>query len=75
MEAVIQKLDNSFRTKLTSQELEEHIRQLCKLLPTWSTIHNVRKVDYLKLNRNVELNKVIKQLEILADDKVKTKVS
>ncbi|XP_011703685.1 PREDICTED: DNA replication factor Cdt1 [Wasmannia auropunctata] len=72
IEAVIQKLDNSFRTKLTSQELKEHIRQLCKLLPTWASIHNVRKVDYLKLDKNVELAKVIKRLEILANDKVKT---
>lgn len=72
MEVVIQKLDNSFRTKLTLQEMEEHIRQLCKLLPTWTSIHNVRKVDYLKLDKNVELSKVIKQLEILANDKVKT---
>lgn len=72
MEVVIQKLDNSFRTKLTLQEMEEHIRQVCKLLPTWASIHNVRKVDYLKLDKNVELSKVIKQLEILANDKVKT---
>ncbi|XP_011163900.2 DNA replication factor Cdt1 [Solenopsis invicta] len=72
MESVIQKLNNSFRTKLTSQEMEEHIRQLCKLLPTWTNIHNVRKVDYLKLDKNVELAKVIKRLEILANDKVKT---
>lgn len=72
MEAVIQKLDNSFRAKLTSQEMEEHIRQLCKLLPMWASIHNVRKVDYLKLDKNVELAKVIERLEILANDKVKT---
>jgi len=72
MEVVIQKLDNSFRTKLTLQEMEEHIRQLCKLLPTWISMHNVRKVDYLKLDKNVELAKVIKRLEILANDKVKT---
>ncbi|EGI62787.1 PREDICTED: DNA replication factor Cdt1 [Acromyrmex echinatior] len=71
LEIVIQKLDNSFRTKLMLQEMEEHIRQLCKLLPTWASIHNVRKVDYLKLDKNVELAKVINQLEILANDKVK----
>ncbi|EZA53127.1 hypothetical protein DMN91_005135 [Ooceraea biroi] len=71
METAIQKLDNSFRTKLTPQEMEEHIRQLCKLLPMWIGIHNVRKVDYVKLDRNVELAKVVKRLEILANDKVK----
>lgn len=72
LEAVIQKLDNSFRTKLTSQEMEEHIRQLCKLLPTWASIHNVRKVNYLKVDKNLELAKVIKRLENLANEKVKT---
>ncbi|XP_072752927.1 DNA replication factor Cdt1 [Anoplolepis gracilipes] len=72
LEAVIQKLDNSFRIKLTSQEMEEHVRQLCKLLPTWASIHNVRKVNYLKLDKNVELAKVIKRLEVLTNDKVKT---
>lgn len=72
LEAVIQKLDNSFKTKLTSQEMEEHIRQLCKLLPTWASIHNVRKINYLKLDKNLELAKVIKRLEILANDKIKT---
>jgi len=71
METIIQKLDNSFRTKLTPQEMEDHIRQLCKLLPMWTSIHNVRKVDYMKLDRNVELAKVIKRLEILANDKIK----
>lgn len=70
MEVVMRKLDNSFRTKLTLQEMEEHIRLLCKLLPTWSSIHNVRKVDYLKIDKNVDLAKVIKRLEILANDKV-----
>lgn len=71
METVMQRLDNSFRMKLTPQEMEEHIRQLCKLLPTWTSMHNVRKVDYLKLDRNVELAKVMKRLEILANDKIK----
>lgn len=72
LQAMIQKLDNSFRTKLTSQEIEEHIRQLCKLIPTWISILNVRKVDYLKLDKNVELAKIIKRLEILINDKIKT---
>ncbi|KAL6430326.1 hypothetical protein ACFW04_007793 [Cataglyphis niger] len=71
LEVVIQKLDNSFRIKLTSQEMEEHVRQLCKLLPMWTNIHTVRKMNYLKLDKNIELAKVIKRLEILANNKVK----
>ncbi|XP_047347869.1 DNA replication factor Cdt1-like [Vespa velutina] len=72
LEHVLTKLDNSFRTKLTTAELEEHVRKLCKLLPIWASIHNVRKTDYLKLAKDVDLNKVIKMLEIVANDKVTT---
>lgn len=72
LEHVLAKLDNSFRTKLTAAELEEHVRKLCKLLPTWASIHNVRKMDYLKLAKDVDLAKVIKMLEIVANGKVTT---
>lgn len=71
LEHVLAKLDNSFRTKLTAAELEEHVRKLCKLLPTWASIHNVRKTDYLKLAKDVDLIKVTKMLEITANHKVK----
>ncbi|XP_076248492.1 chromatin licensing and DNA replication factor double parked [Calliopsis andreniformis] len=70
LEFVVAKLENSFRAKLTPVELEEHIRLLCKLLPVWTNIHNVRKIDYLKLQKEVDLGKVIKRLEILANSKV-----
>ncbi|XP_011151432.2 DNA replication factor Cdt1 isoform X1 [Harpegnathos saltator] len=71
METVVQRLDNSFRIKLTPNEMDEHLRLLCKLLPTWTSIHNVRKIDYLKLNRNADVAKVIRRLETLASDKIK----
>ncbi|OAD62074.1 DNA replication factor Cdt1 [Eufriesea mexicana] len=72
LEFVITKLENSFRAKLTAAELEEHVRLLCKLLPKWSSIHNVRKIDYLKLQKEIDLTKVVKRLEIMANDKVKS---
>ncbi|KZC04828.1 PREDICTED: DNA replication factor Cdt1 [Dufourea novaeangliae] len=72
MEFVVEKLENSFKAKLSPNELEEHIRLLCKLLPTWTSIHNVRKVDHLKLQKEVDLGKVIKRLEIMANDKVRS---
>lgn len=70
MEFVINKVDNSYRAKLTPNELEDHVRLITKLLPTWSSIYNVRKVDYLKLAKNVDINKVVRKLEIMANDKV-----
>ncbi|CAD1475289.1 unnamed protein product, partial [Heterotrigona itama] len=69
LEFVITKLENSLKAKLTPAELEEHLRLLCKLLPTWTSIHNVRKVNYLKLQKEIDLTKVIKKLEIIANDK------
>ncbi|XP_078043063.1 chromatin licensing and DNA replication factor double parked [Augochlora pura] len=73
MEFVIGKLENSFKAKLTPNELEEHIRLLCKLLPIWTSIHNVRKIDYLKLQKEVDLGKVVKKLELMANHKVTSK--
>lgn len=70
LEFVITKLENSYRAKLTSAELEEHVRLLCKLLPTWASIHIVRKIDYLKLQKDFDLGKVVKRLEIMANNKV-----
>lgn len=67
---VIDKLDNSYRTKLTPNELEEHIRLMCKLLPTWASIHHVRKMDYLKVAKDMDIGKVVKRFEVMANDKV-----
>ncbi|XP_057322683.1 DNA replication factor Cdt1 [Microplitis mediator] len=72
LDFVIDKLDNSYRTKLTSKELEDHIRLMCKLLPTWATIHHVRQQDYLKIAKDVDIARVVKKYEIIANDKLKT---
>ncbi|KAJ8688387.1 hypothetical protein QAD02_024182 [Eretmocerus hayati] len=69
LEFVVKKLDDSYRTKLSSSDLEEHIKLICKLLPLWATIHVVRKVDYLKIVKDMDMAKVIKRLEVLADEK------
>ncbi|XP_014472034.1 PREDICTED: DNA replication factor Cdt1 [Dinoponera quadriceps] len=70
METVIQRLNNSINVKLTPNEMDEHLRMLCKLLPTWVSIHNVRDVNYMKLDRNADIIKVIKRLETLANQKI-----
>ena len=71
LETVITKLDNSYRTKLTPNELEEHVRLVCKLLPTFACLQQVRHVNYLKLAKTADIVKVVKRLEILANEKVK----
>lgn len=70
LDTVITKLDNSFKTKLTPNELEEHIRLVCKLLPTFACLQKVRQIDYLKLAKTADILKVVKRLEIIANEKV-----
>lgn len=72
LEFALQKLDNSYRMKLTQTELEEHIRLLCTVAPAFTNIRNVRMIDYLKLVKDIDLAKVIKKLESVANDKLKT---
>ena len=69
VEHVIRKLDDSYRTKLATSNLEEHIRLLCKICPLWATIHVVRQANYLKLAKDFDMTKVIKRLEVLANEK------
>lgn len=72
LETVIVKLDNSYRTKLTPNEFEEHLRLICKLLPTFACLQKVRHVEYLKLAKTADIVKVVKRLETIANDKVKS---
>jgi chromatin licensing and DNA replication factor 1 len=69
IEFVVKKLNDSYRTKLTSNELEKHIMLLSKLLPLWAMVHVVRKVNYLKLAKDYDMAKVIRRLEVLAETK------
>lgn len=71
MEFVLRKLDNSMKTKHTLNELEEHIKLMCKIVPKWGSIHNVRKLDYLKLAKDVDFARVIQKLENAANEKTK----
>ncbi|XP_014205753.1 DNA replication factor Cdt1 [Copidosoma floridanum] len=70
LEQVVQKLDDSFRTKLTTNKLEEHLKLLCKLLPLWINLVVVRNVKYVKLARDCDMVKIIHRLEVLAEEKV-----
>ncbi|XP_046746600.1 DNA replication factor Cdt1 [Diprion similis] len=70
MEFVIKKLDNSYRAKLTPNELENLIKLMCQLLPVWASIQKVQKINYLKLTRDIDVNKVVRRFEIMANNKV-----
>lgn len=71
LEIVIKKIQNSFRTSLTTQEIETHLKLLTKEVPSWASLHEVRKTMYLKVNKEVDLSKVVETLEAAANEKSK----
>ncbi|XP_061391282.1 DNA replication factor Cdt1-like [Musca vetustissima] len=70
-EIVIKKIQNSFRTSLTAQEIEKHLKLIAKEVPAWVAFHEVRKTMYLKINKEMDLTKVIERLEAVANEKSK----
>lgn len=71
LEIVIKKIQNSFRTSLSPQEIENHLRLLSKEVPVWVAFHEVRKTMYLKINKDLDMNKIIEKLEAVANEKSK----
>ncbi|KAH8400825.1 hypothetical protein KR009_001205 [Drosophila setifemur] len=69
LEIVIKKIQNSFRANLTPQEIESHLKLLTKELPSWASFHEVRKTMYLKVAKDLDMNKIIEKLEGLANAK------
>ncbi|XP_017124816.1 DNA replication factor Cdt1 [Drosophila elegans] len=69
LEVVIKKIQNSFRANLTPQEIEAHLKLLAKELPSWASFHEVRKTMYLKVAKDLDMNKIIEKLESVANAK------
>ncbi|XP_016396405.1 DNA replication factor Cdt1-like isoform X1 [Sinocyclocheilus rhinocerous] len=62
MELACNRMIASYRSPLSSDEMEKHLRLLAELTPAWLTVHPVRKDVYLKLNKTVDLNTVLDKL-------------
>ncbi|XP_067257671.1 DNA replication factor Cdt1 isoform X2 [Chanodichthys erythropterus] len=62
MELTCNRMIASYRSPLSSDEMEKHLRLLAELTPTWLTIHPIRKDLYLKLNKTMDLNIVLDTL-------------
>ncbi|XP_033468613.1 DNA replication factor Cdt1 [Epinephelus lanceolatus] len=62
MEVACNRTVASFRSALSTGEMEKHIRLLAEVASDWLTIHPVRKDFYLKLNKNMELSIVLDKL-------------
>ncbi|XP_053665342.1 DNA replication factor Cdt1 [Anopheles marshallii] len=70
LETPVVKIENSYRGKLTLQELEEHIRMIAQLVPFWLSLPEVRKVKYAKIAKDCDLSKVLDVLERKANEAV-----
>ncbi|KAK2914239.1 hypothetical protein Q8A67_002638 [Cirrhinus molitorella] len=62
MELACNRMIASYRSPLSSDEMEKHLRLLAELTPAWLTVHPIRKDMYLKLNKTVDLNIVLDKL-------------
>ncbi|CAL8254119.1 unnamed protein product [Lota lota] len=64
MEMACNRMVASYRSALTTGEMEKHLQLLAELVPDWLTIHPVRKDLYLKLCKNMDLNIVQDKLAL-----------
>ncbi|XP_044068945.1 DNA replication factor Cdt1 isoform X2 [Siniperca chuatsi] len=62
MEVACNRMVASYRSALSTGEMEKHIRLLAEVAADWLTIHPIRKDFYLKLNKNMELSIVVDKL-------------
>lgn len=70
LDKVMAKLENSFREKLSREALRELLELMAKEAPrNWLTFHFIRKMDFIKINRNENLSEVIRELERKAQEK------
>lgn len=64
LDKVMLKLENSFRERITRDNLRELLELMSKEAPrNWLTFHFIRKTDFIKINRHENLAEVIKELE------------
>ncbi|XP_029927044.1 DNA replication factor Cdt1 [Myripristis murdjan] len=66
MELACSRMVASYKSVLSTGEMEKHLRLLAELAPYWLTIHPIRKDFYLKLNKSTELS--------IVQDKLSTKL-
>ncbi|XP_041865466.1 DNA replication factor Cdt1 [Melanotaenia boesemani] len=72
MEVACSRMVASYRSALSTGEMEKHVRLLAEVAADWLTIHPIRKDLYLKLNKNMELSVVLEKLSnrLLEEEKL-----
>jgi hypothetical protein len=66
IELICAKMFDSLRgTTTTAAECEELVRSLCVDFAAWISIVKLRNIEYVKLNKAVELNEILSKIEIM----------
>ncbi|XP_074864709.1 DNA replication factor Cdt1 [Carettochelys insculpta] len=68
VEVACTRMTDSYRTTMTSGEMEKHLRLFSELLPDWVSIHPIRKDTYIKLDKSSDLNVIVERLTKLTKE-------
>lgn len=71
VEVACTRMTDSYRTSMTSGEMEKHLRLFSELLPDWVSIHPIRKDTYIKLDKSTDLNIIMERLARLTKEEEK----
>ena len=64
---ILSKLDSSFKSNVSANDLQRDIKVLTEELPDWVKLHEIRNNTYLKLDKSADLQKNMAKLEALAN--------
>lgn len=71
LEVVLEKIANSYRGRLTNDEFVEHMRMIETEFPEWLSFHDIRKTRYVKIAKEIDMNTIIKKIEVIIAEKLK----
>lgn len=69
LEIVLKKIENSYKGNVLLKEIEELLKMIANLMPTFISFHEIRNAMYVKLARDSDLTSVVDELEKLAAEK------
>ncbi|XP_077983245.1 DNA replication factor Cdt1-like [Glandiceps talaboti] len=60
-----QKLAESYKSCISTAQVEEHIKLMAEFLPEWLSIVHIRKSTYLKIDKNKDMNSLANKMNQL----------
>lgn len=69
LSTLIDKLENSFRSFLTRNEMQRHLEIIAKEAPGWLIFHEIRNSTYVKVSKNADVSLVLDRLTKVAKKK------